>query len=84
MNEIEWRLKAARQLRKLEKPAQVQVRDAVETLRQFPDCRNVTALSNHKYGYRLRTGRYRILFEFDGAIHVVTIEEVRKRDERTY
>lgn len=84
MNEIEWRIKAAKQLRRLERPAQIQVRDAVATLRQFPECRNVKALSNHRYGYRLRVGHYRVLFEFDGAIHVVTIEEVRKRDEHTY
>ncbi|MGH8278637.1 MAG: type II toxin-antitoxin system RelE family toxin [Gammaproteobacteria bacterium] len=71
-------------MRRLEKPAQVQVRDAVKTLHQFPDCRNVKALSSHKYGYRLRVGRYRVFLDFDGVIHVITIEEVRKRDERTY
>jgi mRNA-degrading endonuclease RelE of RelBE toxin-antitoxin system len=84
MNEIEWRLKAAKQLRRLERPAQVQVRDAVETLREFPDCRNVKALSAHKYGYRLRVGRFRVFFGFDGSIHIITIEEIKKRDERTY
>lgn len=46
--------------------------------------RNVKVLSNHAYGYRLRVGHYRVLFDYDGAVHVVRIEEVRKRDERTY
>ncbi|MFP3335783.1 type II toxin-antitoxin system RelE/ParE family toxin, partial [Pseudomonas sp. SIMBA_064] len=39
---------------------------------------------NHEYGYRLRVGNYRVLFNWDGVIRVVEIEEVRKRDERTY
>jgi mRNA interferase RelE/StbE len=29
-------------------------------------------------------GSYRVLFNFDGAVHIISIEEVRKRDERTY
>jgi len=35
-------------------------------------------------GYRLRVGDYRVFFEFDGSVHVIDIEEVKKRDERTY
>ena len=46
--------------------------------------RNVTALTNHEYGYRLRVGNYRVFFDFDGAVRIVSIEEVKKRDERTY
>jgi len=44
----------------------------------------VKALTNHAYGYRLRVGEYRVLFDVLGAIEVVSIEEVKKRDERTY
>ena len=46
--------------------------------------RNVKALTNHEYGYRLRVGNYRVFFDFDGAVRIVSIEEVRKRDERTH
>ena len=35
-------------------------------------------------GYRLRAGNDRVFFEFDGAVRIVSIEEVRRRDERTY
>jgi mRNA interferase RelE/StbE len=34
--------------------------------------------------YRLRVGDYRVFFEFDGGVKLVSIEEVKKRDERTY
>jgi mRNA-degrading endonuclease RelE of RelBE toxin-antitoxin system len=46
--------------------------------------RNVKALVNHAYGYRLRVGNYRVFFDFEGAVRIVSIEEVKKRDERTY
>lgn len=46
--------------------------------------RNVKALVDHEYGYRLRVGNYRVFFEYDGDVRIVNIEEVRKRDERTY
>jgi mRNA interferase RelE/StbE len=32
----------------------------------------------------LRVGRHRVFFNFDGKIQVVSSEEVKKRDERTY
>ena len=47
--------------------------------------RNVKALTDHAYGYRLRVGNYRVFFDFVGSdVCIVSIEEVRKRDERTY
>lgn len=85
MNRIDWTPKAARQLRKLPKAVQVDIRDAVQDkLPHFPKCSGVKALVNHRYGYRLRVGNYRVLFDFDGTITLVRIEEVGKRDERTY
>lgn len=41
-------------------------------------------LGNHAHGYRLRVGDYRVLFNVLDAIEVVSIEEVKKRDESTY
>jgi mRNA-degrading endonuclease RelE of RelBE toxin-antitoxin system len=85
MNRIEWTPKAAKQLRKLPQAAQVAIRDAVqEKLPNFPQCSGVKALVNHAIGYRLRVGNYRVLFDFEGTIKLVRIEEVGKRDERTY
>lgn len=81
---IHWTPKAAKQLRKLDLHYQVAIRDGVGTLSAMPGCHNVKALVNHSYGYRLRVGNYRVLFDWDGAIKVVEIQEVRKRDERTY
>lgn len=84
MNAIQWTTRAAKQLRKLDRPQQQVVVRAVSGLATMPDCQNVKALVEHQYGYRLRVGNYRVLFDWDGDIRVVEIQEVRKRDERTY
>ncbi|MFA7241014.1 MAG: type II toxin-antitoxin system RelE/ParE family toxin [Sulfuricellaceae bacterium] len=85
MNAINWKPKAAKQLRKLPQPAQCAIRDEVKAkLSEFPNCTGAKRLLNHKYSYRLRIGDYRVFFEFDGTIRVIHVEEVKKRDERTY
>jgi mRNA-degrading endonuclease RelE of RelBE toxin-antitoxin system len=85
VNSINWQPKALRQLRKIEAQAGAQIRSAVNTeLVDLAQARNIKALTNHQYGYRLRVGNYRVFFEFEGSIRIVTIEEVKKRDERTY
>ena len=85
MNLIDWQPKALKQLRKIDAQAGKQIRTAVTAeLGDLTLARNVKALTDHEYGYRLRVGSYRVFFEFDGTVRIVTIEEVRKRDERTY
>lgn len=85
MNSINWQPKALRQLRRLDGRNAQQIRTAVNAeLIDLSQARNVKALTNHQHGYRLRVGDYRVLFDFDGAVRIVSIEQVRKRDERTY
>lgn len=85
MNTIDWQPKALRQLRKIDARSGKQIRAAVTTeLTDLSKARNVKPLTDHEYGWRLRVGNYRVFFAYDGAIRIVTIEEVRKRDERTY
>ena len=84
MNSIEWTPKALRQARKLPPAEQASIADAVETLRDWPNAEQVKALQG-KPGYRLRVGRYRVLFTIHAGISlIVRIEEVKKRDEHTY
>jgi mRNA-degrading endonuclease RelE of RelBE toxin-antitoxin system len=84
MNSINWTPKATKQVRKLDKLHAKQIVVAVGELANMPTCQNVKALTNHEYAYRLRVGNYRVFFNFDGAVRIVSIEEVKKRDERTY
>jgi mRNA-degrading endonuclease RelE of RelBE toxin-antitoxin system len=85
LNTINWLPKALRQLRKIDVPQAAKIRFAVTTeLADLSKSRNVKALTDHTHSYRLRVGNFRVFFEYDGSIRIVTIEEVRKRDERTY
>jgi mRNA-degrading endonuclease RelE of RelBE toxin-antitoxin system len=85
LNTINWLPKALRQLRKIEVKQAAKIRFAVTTeLADLSKSRNVKSLTGHAHSYRLRVGSYRVFFEYDGSIRIVTIEEVRKRDERTY
>lgn len=84
MNTIIWHRKAVKQLLRLHSQHQNQLRNAVGQLSTMPDTANVKALANHQYGYRLRVGSYRDLFDWDGDIKIVSINEVKKRDERAY
>ncbi len=85
MYEIDWTRKALKQLMKLDsRQDRDAVYGAVDGLTAWPDCRNIKALSGHEYSYRLRVGRFRVLFDVHEAVKVIAIQEVRKRDERTY
>lgn len=84
MNSIFWTSKAAKQLRKIDKQHQGAIRDGVSSLGDMPDCQDIKALTNHQYGYRLRIGNFRVLFDWGVEVKIIEIQEVRKRDERTY
>jgi mRNA-degrading endonuclease RelE of RelBE toxin-antitoxin system len=84
MNEVQWSTRALRQVRKLPDSVRQQISEAVADLENMPDCQQVKALQNHRCGYRRRVGQYRILFDWDSIVHIVSIEEVRRRNERTY
>ena len=85
MNTIIWKTKAIKQVLKLQRQIAQTIRDEIEEkLPLFPECTGVKKLTNHQYQYRLRVGNYRVFFDFDGEIHIINIEEVKKRDETTY
>lgn len=82
MNDIIYQPKALRQLRRI--PTQKLIREKISKLVDMPNVQHVIKLQNHDYQYRLRVGDYRVFFNFDGKINIISIEEVKKRDERTY
>jgi mRNA interferase RelE/StbE len=86
MFSIEWTKKAIKQLAKIQPEHQREtIYDAVAELKYNPATqRHVKALSNHKMGFRLRVGNYRVLFDVENGVKIVTIAEVKKRDDRTY
>jgi len=86
MNEIIWHNRARKQMKKIPKHYREAIHDSVDQLVTFPECEllDITELKNHRYDYRLRVGRYRVLFDHADVVKIIKIQEVRKRDERTY
>lgn len=83
-NQVKWSPKAVKQLFKLAPQAQRQIVDAATKLALMPNCTDVKALHSHHYGYRLRVGNYRVLFDLATVVKIVDIQEIKKRDENTY
>lgn len=82
MNQIKWHKRAKKQLRRIgDSKVQNTIYTAVDALKSFPNCQNVKKLTNRD-DYRLRVGKYRVIFTVD--LRIISIEEVKKRDENTY
>ena len=84
MNVVMWSKKAKKQLTKIPLKFRIMITDATRNLVDFPECKNVKSLKNHKYSFRMRIGRYRVFFDHKSHIQIVAIQEVKKRDERSY
>ena len=85
MYTIYWQQKARKQVAKItDRTIRINIEEAVSTLSDLPTAKNIKPLTNHQYGYRLRVGNYRILFDATHDIQIIDIQEVKKRDERTY
>jgi len=85
MYAIDWAPRARRQLGKVrERELRVRIFEGVERSRAFPAVPGLEALKEHRYGYRLRIGRFRVLIDVDTERRVVLVQEVCRRDERTY
>ncbi|MFN7016331.1 MAG: type II toxin-antitoxin system RelE family toxin [Fimbriimonadales bacterium] len=70
--------RAQRQLAKLPAEAYVRVRDALRALAENPRPSGCLKLVGRE-GWRLRVGRYRVIYEIDDASRIVTILDVAHR-----
>lgn len=84
MYRIEYERTARKELATLPRPIQRRVVDAIEVLSNDPrpaGCRKITGARN---GYRIRVGRYRVLYEVQDKVLIILIVRVAKRNEATY
>ena len=85
--QVIWKPKALKQIKKFNNKMLAQrLFDAALSLQTFSDVSNLKVLVYHEYTHRLRVGDYRLLITIDddGDLLIGHIEEVKKRDERTY
>ena len=84
MFRVEWKPKAVRQLYKI-KDAEIvsSIKTASYSLQNWPECPNIIKLKGRS-DYRMRVGAWRILFDVDQVVRSIEIQEVIKRNARTY
>lgn len=84
MYKIEWTNKAFRQFRKIrDRQLQQSLFEKITQLEHFSNCENVLKLKG-RLGFRLRVQNWRIIFDKEDSLSIIKIQEVRKRNERTY
>ena len=71
MNSILWETKAIKRLNKIQYQDRLIIKDAVSSLADLSTAKNIKKLINHSYDYRLRVGRYRVLFDHDIEIKII-------------
>lgn len=86
MNKILWHNRARKQIKKIPQNFRNAIIESIDQLVAFPECDglDIIRLKKHRYDYRMRIGRYRVLFDHDDGIKIIGIQEVKKRDEQTY
>lgn len=86
MKEIIWHNRARKQMKRIPKQYREAILTNVDKLVDFPECDelDIKPLKKHEYDYRMRVGRYRVLFDDKDDVQIIAIQEVKKRDNRTY
>ena len=78
---IEFKHSAEKELRKLDKSHIPDIVTKIEQLATNPRPRQSKKLTGSERGYRLRAGKYRIIYQVDEAAKKVTIYLIRHRKE---
>jgi mRNA interferase RelE/StbE len=77
---VELSPRAERDLKKMTRPAQVQVATALSAISENPRCYSVSKLTDRD-AYRYRSGDFRILFEiFDSILRVIVLSISNRKD----
>jgi len=88
VNEVEFATRAIKDLTKLDRATKLRILDKIADLRDGLSA-DVKILTNFGYGYRLRVGDYRVLFDIERRdneadkiiIRVIVVQRVLHRRE---
>ena len=85
---IEITRKALKQAMKIPERERTRIFAGIRDLADSETWGDVRKLVSHDYGYRLRIGTYRVLFnataDLTFEVNDISVEEIKKRDDRTY
>ncbi len=82
--QIQIEKSALKQLSKIEKPAREKIRAAISDLADNPRPHGYKKLVDEGGLYRIKAGDYRIIYEVQDKILLVSVLRIAKRNERTY
>ena len=78
---VELTTAAARQVKKLPRPARARVLDAIEGLAQDPRPHGAKKLVGENTAWRVRVGDYRVIYDvFDDELVVTVVRAAHRRD----
>lgn len=78
---VEFTTAAARQVKKLPRPARDRILDAIEDLGEDPRPHGVKKLSGEQNAWRIRIGEYRVIYDIFDAELVVSVVRAGHRRE---
>lgn len=87
MNSIQWTKKAVKQFLNVgQKSDRIAINTAIKKLSSWPQTTLDIKKLQNRPDFRLRVGNYRVIFAIDQSNQpvVIQINQVEKRDERTY
>jgi mRNA interferase RelE/StbE len=80
-HKVEIKKSALKEIEKLENSAASQIVSKIDALTNNPRPPQSLKLSGSERSYRLRIGRYRILYQIDEAVKLVTVYAVGHRKD---
>lgn len=79
--QVEFTKKASKQLAKLSEDIQQRIKIKVQELAENPRASGVVKLENSDNKYRIRVGHYRVLYEIQDDLLIVSVIRVGHRRE---
>ena len=78
---IEWKRSAIKELKKLDKTIIKRIINSVEALSENPQPKGCRKLKGAEFTYRLRLGKYRIIYSLQSSKLVIEIIKIGHRKE---
>ena len=81
--EVRFNRQALKTLAKLDKATQVRIKEGIEGLTQKPPIGDIKPLQGTENNYRLRIGKYRIIYHYtsEGQCEILFIDRIGSRGD---
>lgn len=73
-----------KQFSKLPTKTQENLKTNILSLKEFPNLKNIKKLTDQDPFWRLKSGKYRVIFAVEKESQLIKITHIRQRNEKTY